>query len=60
MHNPHERDLRPADVFEYEQHATGCPCDVCTETFEPDYPEPVPSQAELERRYQYFLHGKVS
>jgi hypothetical protein len=52
MINPHERDIAPS---RYEdEHGSGCECDLCQESYEPDFDD-TPSQADLDRRYLYFI-----
>jgi hypothetical protein len=54
MRNPHEHDRRPAEYEEWDRHADDCSCDVHAEAYDHE-DEVVPSQAELERRFQYFM-----
>jgi hypothetical protein len=58
--NPHEHDVKPASFEAYEEHDASCECDFHREDFEGEDEIPVPSQAELERRYRYELQQKRS
>ncbi len=53
----HPIDIEPPDYEDFEQHDVSCECDVCTEAWDHEEDEPAPSEAELERRYQYFMKG---
>lgn len=53
MRNPHELDLAPS---RYEdEHGLGCECDRCTEAYDHEDEIPTPSEAEVNRRYEYFM-----
>ena len=53
----HPPEIEPPEWNDYQCHASDCSCDVCMEAFDHEDVEPVPSQAELERRFQYFMKG---
>jgi hypothetical protein len=52
--HPRDSEWDAADP-EDGMHGDGCPCLVCTESFEPDQQPYEPSQADLERMRMYFI-----